>query len=82
LAVLSEPAGSHWHATYDGTSLTRVTAYGWAQGFEIPAGAGQLKIWSSSGARHTWIWLELLALVAVIGVGVAAAPRRPARDVL
>jgi GT2 family glycosyltransferase len=82
LAVLAEPAGSHWHATYDGKSLSRVTAYGWAQAFELPSAAGQLKIWSSSGGRHFWIWIELIALISVIGVGVAAAPRRPQRDIL
>jgi hypothetical protein len=82
LAVLAEPAGSQWHATYDGKALTRVTAYGWAQAFEIPKGAGRLQIWSSDGGRRLWLWLELLALIAVVGVGVAATPRRPQRDLL
>jgi hypothetical protein len=82
LAVLAEPAGSQWHATFDGRSLPRATAYGWAQAFVLPDSAGTLHIHAGGGGRHAWLWLELLILLAVIGVGVAAPPQPPRREVL
>ncbi len=83
IVVLAEPASSLWHATYNGSTLKAVTAYGWAQAFELPTAAGILHISASHGVRQFWIWLELLLLIAIVGVGAAAAPTPfPRRDVL
>jgi hypothetical protein len=82
LAVLAEPAGSNWHASYNGDGLKATTAYGWAQAFELPDSAGTLHISASRGARHFWIWLELVMLIAIIGAAAVATPQSPRREVL
>lgn len=81
LLVLAEPTGSHWQASLAGKSLERATAYGWAQAFVVPAGAGgTLQISSSSAGRHWFLWLELLALLAIVGVGVAGPAAASTRE--
>jgi hypothetical protein len=74
LLVLAEPVDSGWQATLDGHPLRRVTAYGWAQAFELPARGGVLRVHFDSGTRHFWLVVELLALLGVIGYGAGAAP--------
>jgi hypothetical protein len=75
LAVLAEPANRHWRATVNGQPALERTAYGWAQAFELPAGGGRLRIEFRSGSRHTWLWVELAAVVIVL---IAMTPgRRP-----
>jgi hypothetical protein len=82
LAVLAEPAGSQWHASFNGRSLHAVTAYGWAQAFVLPEAAGTLRIHAGEGGRHAWLWLELVLLIAVIGIGTAAPPQPSRGEVL
>jgi hypothetical protein len=72
LAVLAEPANSHWRATVDGKRLVPRTAYGWAQAFELPATGGRLQIGFSGGSRHLWLWLELAALIVTLGATLPA----------
>ena len=40
IVVLSERSDSGWRATLDGAELDPVEIDGWAQGFQVPAGAG------------------------------------------
>ena len=75
IAVLAEPADSHWHATLDGSPLTARTAYGWAQAFELPSTGGHLQVGFSGGARHWWLGAQLVLVIVVV---LAALPaRRP-----
>jgi hypothetical protein len=77
LLVLAEPASSDWDATVAGKSLHRVTAYGWAQAFQLPSGGGRVDVHYDATARHLWLVAELLALIGVIlfGAGAASRPR-------
>jgi hypothetical protein len=75
IAVLAEPADSHWHATLNGSTLTARTAYGWAQAFELPSTGGHLQVGFSGGTRHWWLGAQLVLVIVVI---LAALPaRRP-----
>ena len=78
LAVLAEPAGSGWRATVNGHRLVPRTAYGWAQAFELPTGAGRLRISFAGGARSDWLVVELVALVLLVGASLPG--RRPDDD--
>jgi hypothetical protein len=73
VAVLAEPADSHWQATLGSRRLLGRTAYGWAQAFELPAAGGRLQIGYHGGRRSTWLWVELAAVVLV---GLLAVPTR------
>ena len=64
LLVLAEAASTGWHASLDGTPLRPVRAYGWAQGFELPAAGGRLTIDFHDQARSRWLALQV-ALVAL-----------------
>jgi GT2 family glycosyltransferase len=71
LLVLSDAAGSGWHARLDGSVLPSARAWGWAQAFRLPPGGGQLVVDHDAGARS---WLVGLALGAALVVVVLAAP--------
>jgi GT2 family glycosyltransferase len=64
LLVLNEPASHNWHAAVNGKALTPRTAYGWAQAFELPAGAGRLTVSYRSGSRDAWLVAELVLVIA------------------
>jgi len=70
--VLAEPYGG-WTATLNGTALKPLPAPvdGWAQGFTLPPGGGQLAISRNDLARGVSLAAELLALLAI---GVLALP--------
>lgn len=70
--VLSVPAGRGWSASADGRPLERLTVDGWAQAWQVPAGAGQVTVRYASGERLRRVsavavlgWLAVLLLVAV-----------------
>jgi GT2 family glycosyltransferase len=71
LLSLSERADRGWVATVDGTPLRRVTVWGWAQGFELPASGGTLRLRHDGSRRTTALVLEGLALLVAL---VLAAP--------
>lgn len=83
--VLALPAGSGWEASVDGERLDGVTLDGWAQGWVIPAGSGEVKVRYASGADLDRVALVastgwLLVALLLVGFGVAAvvsAIRRP-----
>jgi hypothetical protein len=64
--VLAEPYGG-WTATLNGHALKPVAAPvdGWAQGFVLPPGGGQLSITRNNLARVLSLFLELIATLAI-----------------
>jgi hypothetical protein len=82
LLVLAEPADGRWRATVSGQSLTRTTAYGWAQAFVLPPHGGKLEVGFDSGGRHWWLLLEVLALAGVLLFAAGAGPHTHRREPL
>ncbi|WP_327253032.1 glycosyltransferase [Streptomyces sp. NBC_01244] len=74
---LADRADAGWRATLDGKPLQAKTLDGWAQGFELPAAAGELDLVHEDALTRTaWHWAQgLLALVLL----VMALPGRRAR---
>jgi len=64
--TLAEPYGG-WTATLNGHALTPLAkpVDGWAQGFTLPAGGGQLTISRNELARDVSLIVEVIALLAV-----------------
>ncbi|HEU0131674.1 MAG TPA: glycosyltransferase family 2 protein [Mycobacteriales bacterium] len=78
LLALSERADRGWVATLDGKPLRRVTVWGWAQGFELPANGGVLRLRHDGSRRDTALAVQgLLLLVALV---LAAPSVRRADD--
>jgi GT2 family glycosyltransferase len=72
VVVLADSVDRHWTARLDGRVLPRTTAWGWAQGFEVPPGAGgALVITYDTSPRHGGLWVQLAILLVVL---VLAAP--------
>ncbi|MEU9011485.1 glycosyltransferase family 2 protein [Streptomyces sp. NPDC048479] len=65
---IADRADAGWQATLDGRVLTKTTADGWAQGFELPAEGGRLDLTYDDPATHTgWIWAQgAFALVLLV----------------
>jgi GT2 family glycosyltransferase len=59
LLVLAEPYSSHWRATLDGDPLPRALVYGWAQGWNLPAGGGRLVVERTGDGRGAAMGGEL-----------------------
>ncbi|MFF1408336.1 glycosyltransferase [Streptomyces sp. NPDC058289] len=74
---IADQADPGWQATLDGKPLKAKTLDGWAQGFELPADAGELDLVHEDALTRTaWHWAQgLLALVLL----VMALPGRRAR---
>ncbi|MFD5147789.1 glycosyltransferase family 2 protein [Streptomyces sp. NPDC058401] len=74
---IADRADPGWQATLDGKPLKAKTLDGWAQGFELPADAGELDLVHEDALTRTaWHWAQgLLALVLL----VMALPGRRAR---
>lgn len=69
--VLAERHDGQWRATLEGTELTPVEVDGWAQGFEVPAGAGgEIDIHRDQPLRLLWQLLlySATALTALIAI--------------
>jgi GT2 family glycosyltransferase len=64
--VIAEPYGG-WTATLNGHALKPVATpvEGWAQGFVLPPGGGQLSITRNNVARMLSLFLELIATLAI-----------------
>ena len=78
--VLAEPYGG-WTATLGGTALKPLPApvNGWAQGFTLPPGGGQLVITRNDLARNVSLIAELVAVLAICVLALAWQARRPGR---
>jgi hypothetical protein len=81
IAVLAEPADSHWQATVGSMALAARTAYGWAQAFVLPAAGGRLRIGYHDSRRGTLLWVELAAVVLTLLLAVPTRGRPVAEDV-
>jgi hypothetical protein len=70
LLVLAEPRDPSWRATLNGERLVPTRVYGWAQGWWLPADAGNLVVSRHGGHRHLLVDIEgalvLLALLLCI----------------
>ncbi|WP_329522317.1 glycosyltransferase family 2 protein [Spirillospora sp. NBC_01491] len=79
--LLAEPADGGWRASYNGRALKARTVDGWAQGYEIPASAGDFELTRGMRLRHTWLVVQGAAvlLVAVLALpgGQADGPPAP-----
>ncbi len=74
--VLAAQADAGWHASYDGKRL-QATTDGWAQAFELPAGAGELDIrYSNPYALPLRILTILVFAIALLLVIPIPAGRR------
>jgi GT2 family glycosyltransferase len=70
--VLADSQTGDWRASLNGHALAPVTAWGWAQGFTLPAGdGGALTVSYDAGSRDTGLWFQLLAVFVAV---VLAAP--------
>jgi hypothetical protein len=78
LLVLAENADNGWHAEMSGHRLTPVLAWGWAQAFRVPAGAGEVHIWHSPGRRTGQLVVEavLVGLVLLLALPTPGGRRR------
>ncbi|MBL7492076.1 hypothetical protein I6A60_36675 [Frankia sp. AgB1.9] len=67
LLVLAEPADPGWRATLAGRRLVPVTAWGWAQGFVVPAGPlGEVRVRYDHTAHRGWVLAETVAVAAFL----------------
>ncbi len=82
LVVLAETAAPGWRATYDGRPLVPRTAWGWAQGFELPANGGVLRVHHDSRGRPAAVALQGLALAVVVVLAGPGARRRRGLEVV
>jgi len=84
LLVLAQATDPGWRASLDGHPLSPRRAWGWAQGFALPAGGGRLLVTHESRAHDLLLAGQALALLVVL---VLAAPtlgrdRRTVEDLL
>jgi hypothetical protein len=79
--MLAEPYGG-WTATLNGRALKPVAAPvdGWAQGFALPSGGGQLSLTRNNLARMASLIAELLALLAVCVLALPGKRADPAEE--
>ena len=74
--VLLVPSAEAWRATVGGAQLEPTTALGWAQGFQLPAGAtGSLEVQRTGQDRR----LTLLLVQALLVLATVATMARPTR---
>ncbi|HET6185844.1 MAG TPA: glycosyltransferase [Trebonia sp.] len=79
--VLAEPYGG-WTAMLGGTALKPLPApvNGWAQGFTLPAGGGQLVITRNDLARNVSLIAELVAVLAICVLALPGKRVDPAEE--
>jgi GT2 family glycosyltransferase len=79
--VLAEPYGS-WTATLNGHPLTPLPkpVDGWAQGFTLPRGGGQLAISRDNTARHLSLIVEVIAFLAICVLAIPGKREEPGAE--
>jgi hypothetical protein len=81
LLVLAEASDPGWRATLDGRPLARRTAWGWAEGFVLPAQGGRLVLVHDGSGRRGALAAQALAVVLVLVLAAPAARRRRGLEV-
>lgn len=76
LLVLAEAADPGWTATIDGRELPRRTAWGWAQGFEVPEEGGRLRLVREQAGRRAVLAGQVMIVVVVAVLAAPGARRR------
>jgi GT2 family glycosyltransferase len=79
--VLAEPYGG-WSATLNGGALKPLAdpVDGWAQGFTLPPGGGQLTISRNNTARGVSLIAELVAVIAIAVLALPGKRGDPAEE--
>ena len=79
--LLAEPYGG-WTATLNGRALKPVATpvNGWAQGFVLPPGGGELSIARNNLARELSLFLELIAALAICLLALPGKRVDPVRE--
>jgi hypothetical protein len=75
LLVLAETKDGGWHAELDGRPLRAATAWGWAQAWEVPAGAGVLDVHRDGGPRRAWLAGQALLVVLAVALAIPGGRR-------
>jgi hypothetical protein len=79
--VLAVPAADAFRASVGTSRLEPTTAFGWAQGFRLPAGvAGDVEVWQS-GQQRRFTLLVIEGLLVLAAVATMARPTRVAPPV-
>ncbi len=73
--VLADAADGHWRASLNGKQLPRRTAWGWAQGFLVPAEGGRLVL-SYDQSMRRWGLAAQGAVLLLVAVLAAPGARR------
>ena len=76
--MLPVPAGASWRASLDGAPLTPTTVFGWAQGFQVPEGAGGTLEVQRVGQGRRLVYLLIEGLLLLTAVAAMARPTRAA----
>jgi len=76
--MLPVPASRDWRASLDGAPLSPTIVFGWAQGFELPDGAGgELEV-RRTGQGRRFVYLLIEGLLLLTAVAAMARPTRAA----
>jgi GT2 family glycosyltransferase len=76
LLVLADAVDSGWQARLGGRQLERRTAWGWAQGFVLPAAGGRLELTYDHGPRRAALAAQLVLVLVVLVLSAPGARRR------
>jgi GT2 family glycosyltransferase len=79
--VLAVPAAGAFQASVSGSRLEPTTAFGWAQGFQLPTGvSGGVEVWQA-GHQRRFSLLVVEGLLVLAAVATMARPTRVAPPV-
>jgi arabinofuranan 3-O-arabinosyltransferase len=79
--VLAVPSAGAFQASVGGSRLEPTTAFGWAQGFQLPSGAaGDVDVWQT-GQQRRFSLLVVEGLLVLTAVATMARPTRVAPPV-
>ncbi|HZD75173.1 MAG TPA: hypothetical protein VE776_15000, partial [Actinomycetota bacterium] len=76
--MLPVPAGRDWRASLNGTPLRATTVFGWAQGFELPDGAGGVVEVRREGQQRRFVYLLIEGLLLLTALAAMARPTKAA----
>jgi GT2 family glycosyltransferase len=76
--LLPVPRSKDWRASLNGTPLRPATVFGWAQGFELPDGAGGVLEVQRGGQQRRFVYLLVEVLLLLTALATMARPTRAA----